>query len=274
MLASIPASEAALPVPVELADAPSPLASAVPLPSANEFVEAVRSVTSVEPSVSASMCARADAEPSPEDAAETSTLAEELAEAEPSSPSDRVAEPEVSEDAVPLIEPPPVVETSILASAEDDADAASTSSPSRSVVSPEKVVDWPSANAWPVAEPSPLDEPLRLTEDVVPSAVAALAEAEPEAVAPAPDVVRFTSATTPPSLPNEPAVLPSAVDESVAVSLPVAVAPVVVEESAVLPLASSLCAVALPPADADAPAPSAEASECDEVPAEPPPATE
>ena len=39
MLASIPASEAALPVPVELADAPSPLASAVPLPSANEFVE-------------------------------------------------------------------------------------------------------------------------------------------------------------------------------------------------------------------------------------------
>ena len=120
----------------------------------------------------------------------------------------------------------------------------------------------------------PLDEPVRLTDDVVPSAVVAVAADEPAAVASDPEVTRFAFAVTPPSPSKWALVALSAVDVSVEVSLPVAPAWVEAEESAVLPLASWLWPLALPLAEALAPAPSAVASECDDEPVAPPPAVE
>src|SRR5262249_14179443 len=124
VLASTPASEAALPVPVELADVPEPSLLASPLPSANELESAAPVVASVDASELASICASADAAPSPTEVAPTSTLAEDDAEAVPS-----VLEIEAAAvaDPVPLIEPPPVVESSISASAADDEVAELTS---------------------------------------------------------------------------------------------------------------------------------------------------
>jgi hypothetical protein len=111
----------------------------------------------------------------------------------------------------------------------------------------------------------------KLALDVVPSSVVALADAEPEAEASDPDVVSWAFAVTPPSLSKCASVALSAVELSVAVSLPVAPAWVDADESAVLPFASSLWPLALPFADAVAPAPSAVASECDDELDAPPP---
>src|SRR5262249_48282029 len=86
VLASIPASEEAVPVPLALADVVSPLLSAVASPSAKASVAAVRPVVSTDPSEVESMWADAEAEPSPDDAAETSRDAEDDAEAVPSLP--------------------------------------------------------------------------------------------------------------------------------------------------------------------------------------------
>jgi hypothetical protein len=264
VLPSIPASEAAAPLPLALADVPGPLLLAVASPSANALVEATPVAGSTEPSELASMCAKADAEPSPTDVADTSTLAEEDAEAVPSRPV-LVAEPAVSAAAVPVIAPPPAVETSMSASAADAEEAE---------VSVADVVVSPSANAWPWASPSPLVEPVRLAEAVVPSSVAELALAEPDAEPPAPEDSRSTPAVTAPSAPTVAAFSPSPVDASaVPVSLPVASAWVDTEESAELPAeAPAAWAPALPLADAEAPAPSAVASECEDELAEPPPA--
>src|SRR5882724_2603510 len=262
VLLSIPASEAALPVPLALAPVPAPLLLAVALPSANAFVSAVRALVSTEPSESASMCALAEAEPLPTELAETSTLADDAAEAEPSLPV-LAAEPEASAAADPPMTPPPEVETSMSASAAEAEDAE---------VSSAVVVVWPSAKAWPWASPSAAEEPVRVAEATVPSSVAEFAVAEPVAEAPAPDVTRSTPAVTSPSLLKVAAVSPSAVEASVAVSFPVALALVDTDESAVLPVVPSLWALALPPADADAPAPSADAAECESELAKPPPA--
>jgi hypothetical protein len=230
VLASIPASEAALPVPLALAPVPDPELLASPEPSANALVVAVRAVVSTEPSESASMCDVADAEPSPTELAETSTLADEDAFAVPSVPV-LVSELAVSAEAAPLIEPPPRVETEMVASAKDADDADVSSA----------VVDVPaSAEAVPWASPSPAEAPVRLAEAVEPSSVAEVALAEPEAVAPVPAVTRSTEAFTVPSLANEAPVLPSAVDESVVSAAPVASAWVVEEESATLPAVPSL----------------------------------
>src|SRR5215470_14396928 len=116
VLASIPASEAALPVPLALAPVPAPSLLASAEPSANALVVAVRAVVSTEPSESASMCALAEAEPSPTELAETSTLADEDADAVPSAPV-LAAEPLASAPADPAMTPPPNVETSMSASA-------------------------------------------------------------------------------------------------------------------------------------------------------------
>jgi hypothetical protein len=183
------------------------------LPSENELLEAVLPVVSTEPSELESICARADAEPSPTDAADRSTLADEEADAVPSLPAGFAAEPAASTATVPLIVPPPDVETSMSPSAEDSEEAD---------VASEVVEDAPSPKAWPWASPVPVDEPVRLAAAVVPSAVAELALAAPEAAAPAPAVVRSTFDSTAPSLPKLADVTPSAVDVSVAVSLPVA----------------------------------------------------
>jgi hypothetical protein len=122
VLLSMPASEAAAPVPLALAPVPAPSLLAAAEPLANALVAALRSVVSTEPSDDASICAVAEAEPSPTELAETSTLADEDAEAAPSVPV-LAAEPAASADAAPLIVPPPRVETLIAASAEDDDDA-------------------------------------------------------------------------------------------------------------------------------------------------------
>jgi hypothetical protein len=264
VLASIPASEAAAPVPLALAPVPAPTLLASAEPSAKALDSAVRAVVSTDPSESASICALAEAEPSPTELAETSTLADDDAEAAPSVPV-LAAEPDASAAADPPITPPPVVETSMSASAAEAEDAE---------VSSAVVVAWPSAKAWPWASPAPVEEPVRVAEATVPSSVAEFAVAEPDAEAPAPDVTRSTPAVTSPSLLKVAAVSPSAVDASVAVSLPVALAWVDTDESAVLPVAPSLWALALPPADADAPAPSADALECESELAKPPPAVE
>ena len=228
--ASIPASEAALPVPLALAPVPAPALLASAEPSANALVSAVRAVVSTEPFESASMCEVAEAEPSPAELAETSTLADEDPVAVPSLPV-LVSELVVSAEAEPLIEPPPRVETEMAASAKDADDAE---------VSAAVVVVPASAEAVPWASPSPAESPVRLAEAVEPSAVAEGALAEPEAVAPVPAVTRSTDAFTVPSLANEAPVVPSAVEESVVPSAPVAPAWVVVEESAALPAVPSL----------------------------------
>src|SRR5262245_6406822 len=75
VLSSMSASAAALPVPAALADVSSPLLLASAVPSANELVSVVLSVVLTEPSEPASMWAEAEAEPSPADAAERSTVA-------------------------------------------------------------------------------------------------------------------------------------------------------------------------------------------------------
>jgi len=198
--------------------------------------------------------------------AETSTLAEDDADAVPSS---LVAELAASADAPAVIEPPPVVTASASASAADD-EFAELTSEEASVV--------PDAKPWPNAEPSPVDVPLTSVCAVAPSSVATSALAEPDAEAPAPEVARSTvDSADPASLSKVALVLPSAAALSVVSSPvvasvpPVAVAPVEADESAELPSDPPLCAEALPPADADAPPPLAEASECDDELAEPPP---
>jgi hypothetical protein len=230
VLASIPASEAALPVPVALAPVPAPSLLASALPSAKALVSAVRAAVSTEPSESASMCAVADAEPSPIELAETPTLADEDADAVPSSPV-FVAEPEASAAALPLMMPPPRVETSMLASAVEAEELE---------VSVDDVVVSPSAKACPWASPSPLELPVRLADATVPSSVAEVASAEPDAEAPAPVVARSTPAVTSPSALKVAAFSPSAVDVSVAASFPVAPACVDTEESAAFPAAPAL----------------------------------
>ena len=191
--------------------------------------------------------------------------AEDEAEAAPSLPV-LVLLPEVSTVTAPVIEPPPVVETSVSPSAVDSEAAEVPSA---------LVVVSPSPKAWPVAEPLPVDEPVTLAEAVVlPSSLVVAADAAPEADASVPVVVSTALAVTPPSLSKCASVALSAVEVSVAVSLPVAPAWVEAEESAVLPSASSLWPLALPLAEAVAPAPSAVASECDEELVAPPPAVE
>jgi len=271
VLASIPASEAASPVPLALAEVPEPLLSAVAVPSENPFVEAVLPVVSTEPLESASTVAELDAEPSPTDVADTSMLADEDAEALPSVPV-LVIELAAAADAVPVMEPPPVVTTSTSPSAAD-AEIAEMSSDVASVEL--------SAKAWPVAVPVAVDEPATSACAAAPSSVTTAADAAPEADAPAPTVARFAAASAVPASASKVEMLePSAVASSVVSSPvvgsvpPAAVAPVDTEESAVLPAASSLCAEAPPLAEAVAPAPVPWASECDAVLAEPPPAVE
>ena len=190
VLASIPASEAASPAPLALADVPSPLLLAVTFPSENELVEAVLPVVSTEPSESESMCPDADAEPSPTDAADTSRVADEDAEAVPSVPV-LVTEPAASTDAALVIEPPPFVAASASPSAVD-ADVAELPSDVASVV--------PDAKAWPTAVPVPVDEPATSACATEPSSVVTSAAAEPEAVAPAPTVARFAAASAEPGV--------------------------------------------------------------------------
>jgi hypothetical protein len=118
VLSSIPASAAASPAPSALAEVPAPSLFAAALPSASESAVAVPLAASVDELESASMCALADAEPSPDEAADTSTVEDDDAEAVPSS---LVAELVPVAVPVPLIEPPPVVETSTSASAPEEA---------------------------------------------------------------------------------------------------------------------------------------------------------
>ena len=262
VFASIPASEAAAPVPSALAPVSSPLLFASASPSASESVAAVLAVVSTEPSETESVCEVAEAEPSPAEFADTFAVADDDAEAVPSLPVE-AAVAAADADAVPLISPPPVVVTSMAASAVE-AEAADVSSTAVSLA--------PSAEAVPWASPSSLEVPVRLTDSVEPSAVAEVALADPEAAAPVPAVARSTDALTAPSdvTPVEVSLLPLTSPDSP----PVALALVVDEESEVLPAPSSLCAEALPPADAEAPAPLPVASECDDVVAPPPPAVE
>jgi hypothetical protein len=84
VLLSIPASDAASPVPLAAPDA-SPVLSAEANPSAKELAAAVLLVASVDPSESASICAVADTKPSPEEFADTSTVEDDDADAVPSS---------------------------------------------------------------------------------------------------------------------------------------------------------------------------------------------
>src|SRR5882724_113559 len=264
-LLSIAALAAVLPVPLALADVPGPLLLAVASPLAKASVLEVLPVVSTEPSELASICAEADAEPSPAEVADRSICADEEAEAEPSPPVLALV-PEVSTLTVPVIAPLPVVAVSTSPSAVDSTAAD---------VPSEVAEDAPSPKAWPVAEPSPVDVPLTLAAAVVlPSSLDVCAAAAPEAEASVPVVVSCALAVTPQSLSKCASVALSAVELSVAVSLPVAPAWVEAEESAVLPLTSSAWPLALPSAEAVAPAPSAVASECDEELVAPPPAVE
>ena len=122
VLLSMVASPSPLPVPLALADVPGPSLFAVASPSANELVAVLLSVVSTEPSEPASICAEAEAEPSPAEVADRSTCADDDAEAVPSVPV-LVFEPEVSTATVPVIVPVPVVETSVSPSAVDSAAA-------------------------------------------------------------------------------------------------------------------------------------------------------
>jgi len=257
VLASIPASAAAVPVPPAAAPVPAPLLLAVAAPLANASVDAVLVVVSTAPSDVASMCAAAEAEPSPTEFADTFAVADEDAEAVPSVPV-LVAAPWAAAAAVPLITPVPKVETLMAASAVE-VECAETSS--------DETVLEPSAAASPWASPSSVEVPDRSADSVEPSEVADVASAVPAAVAPTPAVTRSTEAATPPV--GATAVVPSLLAVTSPESLPVAPALVVEEESDVLPAPSSPCAVAPPLADAAAPAPLAEASEC-EVVADPP----
>ena len=265
VLLSIWALEAVLPVPLALADVPGPLLLAVASPLAKAFVLEVLPVVSTEPSELASICAEADAEPSPAEVADKSICADDDAEAEPSAPVLALV-PEVSTATVPVIAPLPVVTVSTSPSAVDSAAAD---------VPSEVAADAPSPNAWPVAEPSPVDVPLTLAAAVVlPSSLDVCAAAAPDAEASVPLVVSCALAVTPPSLSKCASVALSAVEVTGATSPPVAPAWVEAEESAVLPLASSLWPLALPLTEAVAPAPSAVASECNEELVAPPPAVE
>ncbi len=140
-------------------------------------------------------------------------------------------------------------------------------------VAPDVAVDAPSPKAWPAAEPLPVEVPLTPAAAVVlPPSLVVAADAAPAAEASVPVVVSSALAVTPPSLSNCASVALSAVALSVAVSLPVAPAWLDAEELAVLPPASSLWPLALPLAEAVAPAPSALASECEAEFVAPPPA--
>jgi len=260
VLAPIPASEAAVPLPVALAPVPAPLLLAVAVPSENASVVAVPAPVSTEPSELELTSELAEAEPSPVELADTPTVADEDAEALPSV---LVAVPVALAAADPPMTPPPVVSTLMSAVAEEDEAAEE---------SPTEVADAPSADALPLAVPSSVDVPVRLADSVEPSAVAEVALAEPAAVAPTPAVERSTDAFT---APFEATPVPPSLDAVTSPeSLPVAPALVVDDESEVLPAPSSPCAVAPPLADADAPAPLALASECDDVDALPPPTLE
>jgi len=260
VLAPIPASEAAVPLPAALAPVPAPLLLAVAVPLENASVVAVPAPVSTDPSDPELTVALAEAEPAPVELADTPTLADEEAEALPSV---LVAVPVAFAPADPPMTPPPVVETLMSAVAEED--EAAEESPVVSVLEP-------SADALPLAVPSLVDVPLRLADSVEPSIVFELALAEPAAVAPVPAVVRSTDAFTAPF--EATPVPPSLEAVTSPEALPVAPALVEDEESEVLPAPSSPCAVAPPLADAEAPAPLALASECDDVDALPPPTLE
>jgi hypothetical protein len=182
VLLSIPASDAALPVPRALALDASPVVSAETNPSAKESAAAVLLVASVDPSEPASICAVADTRRSPEVFADTSTVEDDDADAVPSSlvvEALPVAVPEA------LIEPPPIIKTSASASPAEEASAELVSATASPV---------PAAKASPKVKPSPLNVPFTSTAEVEPSSVAALAVAEPDADAPVPLVL---SSTTP-----------------------------------------------------------------------------
>jgi hypothetical protein len=253
VLASIPASAAAVPVPPAAAPVPAPLLLAEAVPLANASVAVLLAVVSTEPSDAASVCAIAEAEPSPTEFADTFAVADEDAEALPSVPV-LVAVPWAAAAAVPPITPLPKVETLMAASAVED-ECAETSS--------DETVLEPSADALPWASPSSVEVPAKSADSVEPSEVADFASAVPAAVAPTPAVTRSTEAFTAPFAATPVAPLLFAVTSPDAP--PIAPAFEVDDESEVLPAPSSLCAVALPPADAEAPAPLAVASECDDV---------
>jgi hypothetical protein len=118
---------------------PAPLLLAVAAPLANASVDAVLVVVSTAPSDVASMCAAAEAGPSPTEFADTFAVADEDAEAVPSVPV-LVAAPWAAAAAVPPITPVPKVETLMAASAVED-ECAETSS--------DKTVLEPSAVATP-----------------------------------------------------------------------------------------------------------------------------
>lgn len=105
----MPASAAAVPVPLALAAVPEPSLLASAGPTASAFVAAVRAAVSTEPSVSVMMSAVADAEPLPTEFATTSALAEDDADTFPSEPV-LMVESDVSAEALPLMAPPPEVE--------------------------------------------------------------------------------------------------------------------------------------------------------------------
>jgi hypothetical protein len=260
VLAPTPASDAAAPVPLALAPVPAPVLLASASPSENASVVAVPAPVSTLADDPEKTAASAEAEPVPTEFAETPTLADDDAEALPSvlvSVFDALA------PADPPMTPPPVVLTLISATAEED-EAAS--------LSPAVPAEAASADALPLAVPSSVDVPLTLAFAVEPSAVVDDALAEPAAVAPTPAVARLTFAFT---APFEATPVPLLASASTSwSSAPVAPALVDDEESDVLPAPSSPCAVALPLADAEAPAPLALASECDDVEALPPPTLE
>jgi hypothetical protein len=264
LLLPTPASEAALPAPPALADVPGPLLFAEALPSAKALAAALP-LAVVDASELESITEEADAEPSPTEVAATFAVADDDAVAVPSL---LVAELPADAAAVPLIDPPPLVLSSMSASASDDEFAVLTSDDA-------PVVAW--ANALPTAVPSPVDVPLRAAWAVAPSSVKAEALAAPDAEAPVPEVARSTCASAEPD-PNVALVVPRASASSVTSSpvvgsvLPVALALVDTLESAELPSVPALCAEALPFAEADAPAPVALPVECELELAAPPPA--
>jgi hypothetical protein len=265
----MPASEDAAPVP--LADAPlaSPTLFAEALPSANESALAEPAAGSYAACASASMCELADAEPAPDEVAETSTLAEDEALDVPSS---LVAELAPLADPLAVMLPPPVVTTSASASAAE-AESAELG-PAVPTLALESVVAV--AKAWPKAKPSPVDVPFTSACAVAPSSVVESAVAEPDAVAPAPAVLSSTVASADPA-PNAASLVPVADEVSVTSPVvgsvdPVAEAPVDTLESAELPSVPALCAEALPFAEADAPAPEALAEDDESECAAPPPA--
>jgi hypothetical protein len=151
-----------------------------------------------------STCESAEAEPVPVELAATAALAADFAVALPSV---LLAAPLVLPAAFPDITPPPMVETSTLASAEDEEVA---------LLASDDVVLPAIAVAAPWASPLPVEVPLTAAEAVEsPSSVDEFAVADPAAEAPVPAVTKSTPAFTVPSVAKEALVSASAVEVSV-----------------------------------------------------------